>query len=155
MAETVLTADDALAVFFPLFNEIGILAQLSAALFEARMPDGYLTNQFAVLNHLIRVKDGRTPMELAGAFQVPKTTMTHTLGLLEKRGHVRLEENPKDGRSKLVWLTDAGRQFRDSALAAAAPDMAVLARTFGPERAAQLIPHLSALREIMDAARAE
>lgn len=145
--------DDALAVFFPLFNEIGILAQLSAALFEARMPDGYLTSQFAVLNHLIRVKDGRKPMELARAFQVPKTTMTHTIGLLEKRGHVRLEENPKDGRSKLVWLTDAGRQFRDSAISAAAPDMAALARAFGPERAAQLIPHLSALREIMDASR--
>jgi DNA-binding MarR family transcriptional regulator len=147
--------DDALTVFFPLFNEIGIIAQLSAALFEASLPDGYLTSQFAVLNHLIRVKDGRTPLELARAFQVPKTTMTHTLGLLEKRGHIRLEVNPKDGRSKLVWLTDEGRQFRATALAAAAPDMAALARAFSPERAAEMIPHLRALREIMDASRSE
>lgn len=147
--------DDALGVFFPLFNEIGIIAQLSAALFEARLPDGYLTSQFAILNHLIRVKDGRTPLELARAFQVPKTTMTHTLGLLEKRGHIRLEVNPKDGRSKLVWLTDAGRQFRDAALAAAAPDMAALARAFSPERAAALIPELAALRKILDETRPE
>jgi DNA-binding MarR family transcriptional regulator len=147
--------DDALAVFFPLFNEIGILAQLSAALFEAKMPEGYLISQFAVLNHLIRVKDGRTPMDLARAFQVPKTTMTHTLGLLEKRGHIRLEVNPKDGRSKLVWLTEAGRQFREAALAAAAPEMAALARAFSPERAAALVPELANLRKILDETRPE
>jgi DNA-binding MarR family transcriptional regulator len=143
----------ALAAFFVLFNEIGILAQLSAAMFEARMPAGYLTSQFALLNHLIRVRDGRTPLELARAFQVPKTTMTHTIALLEKRGHIAVRPNPEDGRSKQVWLTDAGRAFREQALRAMAPDMMELAKAFAPERAAALLPDLTELRKLLDARR--
>ena len=57
--------------FFQFFTEAGILAQLSRALFEARLPEGFTLSQFTVLNHLTRVKDGRTPLELARAFQVP------------------------------------------------------------------------------------
>ena len=143
----------ALAAFFMLFNEIGIIAQLSAAMFEARMPPGHLTSQFAVLNHLIRVRDGRTPLELARAFQVPKTTMTHTIALLEKRGHVAVRPNPEDGRSKQVWLTEAGRQFREQALAAMGPDMVDLAKAFSPEKAAALLPGLTELRKILDERR--
>lgn len=143
----------ALAAFFVLFNEIGIIAQLSSAMFEARMPPGHLTSQFAVLNHLIRVRDGRTPLELARAFQVPKTTMTHTLGLLEKRGHVAIRPNPEDGRSKLVWLTEAGRTYREQALAAMGPDMAELAQVFSPDKAAALLPALTELRRILDERR--
>ena len=94
--------------YFRLFNEIGILAQLSRAVFEARLPGGMLVSHFAVLNHLIRVEDGRTPRELARAFQVPKTTMTHTLAGLESAGYVRMKPNAEDGRSKRVWITPAG-----------------------------------------------
>ena len=39
--------------------------------------------------------------------------MTHTLAGLEKRGLVEMRPNPEDGRSKRVWLTPAGRTFRD------------------------------------------
>lgn len=143
----------ALAAFFVLFNEIGILAQLSAAMFESRMPPGHLTSQFALLNHLIRVSDGRTPLELARAFQVPKTTMTHTIALLEKRGHIEIRPNPQDGRSKLVWLTEAGRAFREQALQAMIPDMIELAQAFPPDRAAALLPALTDLRKLLDARR--
>lgn len=153
MAETPSPNRDVLDAFFPLLNEIGIIAQLSAAMFEARMPEGHLLSQFSVLNHLIRVRDGRTPLELARAFQVPKTTMTHTLTVLERRGHVRLSPNPRDGRSKLVWLTEEGRDYRNAAIAALEPDVAALARAFSPERAAALLPALAELREILDRAR--
>jgi hypothetical protein len=61
-------------LYFRLFNEIGIIEQLSRARFEARLPQGVTVPHFSVLNHLIRVEDGRTPLELATAFQVPKTT---------------------------------------------------------------------------------
>jgi DNA-binding MarR family transcriptional regulator len=143
----------ALAAFFVLFNEIGILAQLSAAMFEARMPPGHLTSQFALLNHLIRVRDGRTPLELARAFQVPKTTMTHTIAQLEKRGHIAVRPNPEDGRSKQVWLTEAGRAFREQALAAMAPDIVELTAAFPPEKAAALLPGLTELRKLLDERR--
>lgn len=139
--------------YFALFNEIGILEQLSRALFEARLPGGILVSQFAVLNHLIRVRDGRTPLDLSRAFQVPKTTMTHTLAVLERHGLVRMAPNPGDGRSKCVWLTDAGRRFRDEAIAALGPDMAALDARFPAARVAPLLPVLAELRRVMDAMR--
>ena len=97
-------------LYFEFFNEIGIIEQLSRTLFEGRLPRGVLVSHFSILNHLIRVADGRTPLELARAFQVPKTTMSHSLGLLTKRGWVEMRPNPSDARSKCVWITQAGRQ---------------------------------------------
>ncbi len=84
--------------YFKLFNEIGIIEQLSRSSLEAHLPDGLIAPHFTVLNHLIRVQDGQTPLVLARAFQVPKTSMTHTLGGLESRGLIALKANPEDGR---------------------------------------------------------
>jgi hypothetical protein len=82
------------ARLFPLFNEIGIIEQLSRARFEARLPQGVTGPHFSVLNHLMRVADGRTPLELARAFQVPKTTLSHTLGA----GETRLDRDAPEPR---------------------------------------------------------
>ena len=71
---------------FDLFNEIGIIHQLTTARLEAVLPDGLIAPHFAVLNHLARVGDGATPQRMARAFQVPKTSLTHTLKGLEARG---------------------------------------------------------------------
>jgi DNA-binding MarR family transcriptional regulator len=141
------------ATLFQFFNEVGIINQLATAMFEARLPLGFLVSQFAVLNHLIRVEDGRTPLDLARAFQVPKTTMTHTLGLLERRGLIRMAANPADGRSKCVWITDQGRAFRNTAIASLEPDLTRIAATVPTDRIAALMPMLTALRQFLDAQR--
>lgn len=145
--------DDIDSAFFRLFNEIGILEQLSRAILEARLPDGMLVSHFAVLNHLMRVTDGRTPLELARAFQVAKTTMTHTLAGLDKAGLVDMRPNPDDARSKRVWITEAGRAFRDDAIRAVAPDIDELKRDFAEARVKKLLPELDMLRKIMDERR--
>lgn len=137
---------------FVLLNEIGIINQLATALFEARLPKGVLVSHFAVLNHLTRVRDGATPLQLAQAFQVPKTTMTHTLSGLEKRGWVDLRPNPRDKRSKQVWLTDEGRAFRAQAIAALTPELQRISRDL-PDLAQRVLPDLTALRQYLDAAR--
>ena len=141
------------APLFTLFNEVGIVNQLSSAMFEARLPPGFLVSQFGVLNHLIRVRDGRTPLDLARAFQVPKTTMTHTLGLLEGHGFVRLEPNPDDGRRKCVWITDAGRTFREQAIASLGPELTALAGRLDMAAIRSLVPLMIELRKVMDEAR--
>ena len=138
---------------FRLFNEIGIIEQLSRAIFEARLPQGVLASHFSVLNHLVRVADGRTPLELARAFQVPKTTLSHTLMLLERRGWIEMRPNPEDRRSKRVWITQAGRAFREEAIAALEPDIGVLLQRIDVAVLAELLPRLEELRRVLDASR--
>lgn len=147
--------DSQLADTFRLFNEIGIIEQLGRTAFEARLPPGLLLPHFSVVNHLVRVRDGQTPLALARAFQVPKTTMTHTLGILERAGLVETRPNPADGRSKCVFLTPAGRTFREEAIAALAPDLARVAAAVSPERIRAILPVLEDIRRVLDAARDE
>jgi DNA-binding MarR family transcriptional regulator len=141
------------ATLFAFFNEVGILAQLSRALFEARLPDGFNLPQFAVLNHLVRVKDGQTPLALARAFQVPKTSMTHSLAVLERAGLIEIRPNARDGRSKCVFLTETGRGFRLQAIADLMPDMHAIAAAYPVDRLAEVLPILTGLREVMDRMR--
>ena len=143
----------ALAIWFEFFNEIGIAHQLSRTLFESRLPDGITVAHFSVLNHLIRVRDGQTPRALADAFQTPKTSMTHTIAGLESLGYVSVRSNPRDGRSKLVWLTEAGRQFRDHAIGLLRLDVARIAEQFDTELVAETTPVLAAIRQILDRSR--
>jgi DNA-binding MarR family transcriptional regulator len=142
--------DTAMSDYFRLFNEIGIIEQLSRTIFEARLPPGFVLAQFSVLNHLVRVADGRTPYDLARAFQVPKTSMTHSLAVLGRAGLIEFRPNPKDGRSKLVHITPAGRKFRDEAIASLAPDFQRLAHAVPPQQVARLLPDLEALRQFLD-----
>ncbi len=146
--------DEPARAYFTLFNEISILAQLSRAMFEARLPPGMLVSHFGVLNHLIRVKDGRTPLDLARSFQVPKTTMTHTLATLEAAGLIETRSNPDDKRSKLVWITVDGRAFRNTAIDSLKPDLERLAKQFPLSSVESVLPTLTELRQVMDADRA-
>ena len=145
--------DTHIARYFQLFNEIAIIDQLARAMFEARLPEGILVSHFAILNHLVRVRDGQTPLALARAFQTPKTTITHTVSVLVRHGFVELRPNPKDGRSKCVFISEEGRAFRDQAIAALAPDLAEIAAIFPPKKIEPLIEGLEALRVWMDVRR--
>ncbi len=145
--------DRTAGVYFSLFTEIGIIGQLSRTMFEARLPDGLLTGHFSIINHLVRLGDGKTPLEIARAFQVPKTSMTHSLSVLEKHGFIELTPNPKDGRSKCVVLTDAGRAFRENAIRSLVPDMEGIASEIDVERIEALLPELQAIRIYLDTHR--
>lgn len=145
-------ADDS-ALYFRLFNEIGVLSQLSRAKLETVLPDGLILPHFAVLNHLVRVGDGRTPLEIARAFQVPKTSMSHTLAGLERAGLVRLGANERDRRSKRVWIEPAGRDLRERVISLMVPLLGGFASGFPPERVAEVLPLLEEMRAWLDAER--
>jgi DNA-binding MarR family transcriptional regulator len=141
------------ALYFALFREVGVLAQLSGRLLERHLPAGLLASHFGVLNHLMVRGDGATPLALARAFQVPKTTMTHTLAGLERAGLVLTSPNPADGRSKRVTITESGRRLRNETVARLAPDFAGMAALMAPDRVAAALPVLVTLREHLDRER--
>ena len=135
---------------FEFFNEVGIINQLATALFNKRLPDGLHVSHFSVLNHLVRLGDGRSPLSLASAFQVTKGTMTHTLSALEKRGLIKFAPHETDGRSKLVFLTKHGRAFRERAIADLAPAIAAMGDTLDLRKLERMIPQLSEVRRLLD-----
>ena len=138
---------------FSVLTEVGIIAQLSRHVLETRAPDGLNMPMFGVLNHLSRVSDQPTPLSLARAFQQPKTSMTHTLSSLEKRGFVVMVPNPEDGRSKLVQMTDAGRTAREQVITALSREYGDLAEAVGQEKIAEILPVLSDIRQYFDQKR--
>ena len=73
--------------------------------------------------------------------------MTHTLSALEKRGLIRFAPHETDGcRSKLVFLTDEGREFRERAIANLAPTVAVLGRALDLRKLERMLPNLAEVR---------
>ena len=142
-----------LELSFSLFNEIAKIYQLSSAVMNAKLPDGFLTSHFGVLNHLMNVHDGRTPLKLARAFQVPKTTMTHTLSGLEKHILVGFRSHPTDGRSKCVWITDAGRGFVGQAIFNMAPELTKTLAHLSTDNVSALVDDLAHIRKLLDEGR--
>lgn len=140
---------------FALLTEIAIIEHLSRNRLERVLPDGLRASHFVVLNHLSRMGDGRSPARIARAVQVERPAMTNTLQKLEARGLVRLAPDPRDGRGKRVYLTEAGRAARASAVAAAEAAIAPIAAGITPVDIAAMLPPLRRLRAALDKARDE
>lgn len=138
---------------FVYFNEIGIIAQLSSALFERSMPAGLNNSQFGVLNWFSRVDSEATPGRLATAFQVTAGAMTNTLKKLESKGLVKIEPDPHSGRKKKVTITREGEKVREQAIAAAAPLFQEFAEQFAMDDISRQIPVLQRVREYLDQRR--
>ena len=138
---------------FVLLNEIGIIDQLAQNRLERLLPDGLKVSHFVVLNHLVRLGDDRTPVQLARAFQVTKGAITNTLQRLEARGLVRVVPDPQDGRSKRVRLTAAGRRMREACVAATVPILALLDGEATLKEVADTLVVLRRIRARLDRAR--
>jgi DNA-binding MarR family transcriptional regulator len=135
---------------FQVFNEMNIIAQLSANEMARVLPHGLNVSQFSVLNWFVRVDDQATPGRLAEAFQITKGAMTNTLGRLEEKGFVSVSPDPQSGRRKLVRMTEAGRRARAEAIAATQPLLQGFLAHFGIARTEALLPHLERIRRYLD-----
>lgn len=142
--------DDTKRIAFQFFNEVGIIQQLGSTIFNSHMPDGLHVSHFSILNHMVRLGDGKTPLDLAKAFQVTKGTITNTLNALLKRNLIVLQPHEKDGRSKLVFLTDEGRLFHTKAIDSLAPSIQVLDGKLDWQAVARILPELQKIRAILD-----
>lgn len=151
MTETVPASDADL--LFRVFNEVGIIAQLSSTAFERVMPEGMTLAQFTILNHFVRLGGSRRPSDLARAFQVTRATMTSTLQRLEPKGLVRIVADDSDGRGRLVEITDAGRAMHADCIARLAPVLEDLLAQIGRAPFAAALAPLAEIRTRLDALR--
>ena len=142
--------DEKNKLIFQFFTEVGIINQLATAIFQKKMPEGLHVSHFSVLNHLVRVHDGVTPLRIANAFQVTKGTMTNTLSVLSKRNYIRIEPHETDGRSKVVFITDEGRAFQQKAISKLFPAIAEIDEKLDWERVIRIVPELERIRKVLD-----
>lgn len=139
---------------FQVFNEIGIISQLTSASFAAVLPRGMTIAQFTVLNHFVRLgHDAQSPAKLASAFQVTRPTMTSTLTRMETAGLVTIRPDPKDGRGKLVSLTATGRRMHETCLERLAGPLADADVRLSRSTLEQLLPLLQEIRAELDRMR--
>ena len=139
---------------FEVFNEIGIINQLTSAAFATVLPKGMTIAQFTVLNHFERLGlTEKSPADLATAFQITRPTMTSTLARMEKSDLVKIKPDPQDGRAKLVSVTAAGRKMRGECLKRLAEPMAEAEAVLSRKSLEKLLPLLREMREILDRLR--
>lgn len=148
MAEDLTRSD--LDLLFQLFTEIGIIDQLANAAFEKVLPYGLTGAQFAILNHFVRTGDNVTPAQLADVMQVSRATLTSTLRRLESKGFIRMIADEKDGRSKRILLTAAGRRAREASVQLAAPLLNAIRADKSTAEVLRGLPSLRRLRQWLD-----
>ena len=129
-----------------LFGELFMADQLARNRISKVLPRGMELSHFAVLNHLARVSDERSPAQLARAFHVTRGAMTNTLSKLEWAGHVHIRPDWDDARRKFVAISPSGRSARDAAVQAVAPLIAEFVTDLGAERVRAFMPVLRELR---------
>jgi DNA-binding MarR family transcriptional regulator len=145
------TVDD--PPIFRLLTEVGIIDQLASNLLERNLPDGLKISQFTVLNHLVRLGGEWSPLRLANAFQVTKGAMTNTIQRLEKRGLVRVNSDPEDGRGKLISITKKGEAMRTQCVDSVGPLIAALAEEISEKELSRTLPVLEKIRNHLDTHR--
>jgi len=148
-----MTSDRDPTAIFRFFTEVGVINQLISAKLESFLPGRMTATQFGILSHLSRRPDGETPLHLARAFQVPKTTMTHMLSGLETAGLIVVAPNEKDKRSKIVRITPQGGAFLGARMQEIGQSLGPIMQGLGMEPFTMSLPHLERIREALDTER--
>ncbi len=102
---------------FRIINWIGIIDQLSTTQMRYLLEGTDVPPpQFTLLNHFShRPHEGKTVTKIAWAMQQPQPGITKTISKMVEKGFLKEEPNPDDGRSKILFLTDEGRQVHSDA----------------------------------------
>jgi DNA-binding MarR family transcriptional regulator len=134
---------------------IGIIEQLSRTAAERALAELDMSfPEFSMLNHF---SHGRPPEKtitgIAAAMQQNQPAVTKTAAKLIARGYVDARPNGKDGRSKILTLTETGRAAHEAAVAFLAPLIERAMEGWSDGEMADLFRHLDRLKTWMDANR--
>ncbi|MEM7523723.1 MAG: MarR family transcriptional regulator [Pseudomonadota bacterium] len=138
-------------ITFTVLTEIRAIEQLTALRLSRALPRELEPSQFAVLNHFSHLGGEKSPAQLAKVFQLTKGAMTNTITRLQRAGYVRVRADERDGRRKLVSLTEAGLEIRNEAVNALAPLFAEITEGVGREKLREALPALRDLRLFLTA----
>ena len=150
-----MTKEEQLRTIFRFLNEIGIVSQLAGNALSQALGSALTLPQFVVLNHLLRLGGGKTPLALARAMQVTKGAMTNTLKHLDRAGFVSIVADAEDGRSKRIDITAKGRAAHAAALRSIEPELAFLNAQLSISQIEIAMPIVEQVRCVLDDRRYE
>jgi DNA-binding MarR family transcriptional regulator len=139
-------SEDSNTLAIMLFSEILGTDQILRNRLSKVLPKGMEISHFSVLNHLAWRDTERSPAQLAETFHVTRGAMTNTLSKLEWAGHIHIRPDWDDARRKMVTISPAGRQARETALSAIAPMITQVVEQLGEDKARAALPILRELR---------
>lgn len=95
-------------LFFKLYQCANMLHKTGSRAVES---EGLTTQQWAVLGALSRPEaaEGMGVNELARYLLVTRQNLSGVIGRMERDGHIRIEPNDRDRRSRLIRMTEHGR----------------------------------------------
>ncbi len=143
--------DEQTGLSISLVSELLTADQLLRSRLAKVLPKGMELSHFSVLNHLAHINAERSPAQLAKIFHVTRGAMTNTLTKLEIAGHIHIRPDWDDARRKMVAISSAGRNARDTAINQLVPVIADLFEELGNERLKSILPTLRELRQKLDA----
>ncbi|KEJ90684.1 MarR family winged helix-turn-helix transcriptional regulator [Sulfitobacter donghicola] len=139
-------SEDSNTLAIMLFSEILGTDQILRSRLSKVLPKGMEISHFSVLNHLAWRETERSPAQLAETFHVTRGAMTNTLNKLEWAGYVHIRPDWDDARRKMVTISPAGRQARETALSSIAPMITNVVEQLGEDKARAALPILRELR---------
>lgn len=117
------------------------------------MQDSPLSSEEYAAYSVIFEVDRVTPTDFARSMGLPLTTALDHVRAMLKRGHIRKVRNPRDQRSYLIELTEAGRKAHRGANAYFAPADDRLIALIGSQRkevSAALVVLMNAAEKALD-----
>jgi DNA-binding MarR family transcriptional regulator len=91
-----------------LFDLFAASQRVRTLLATAMDGSGLTPDEYAVYSALLEFEP-LSPTEMAQVVGMPPTTMSHYVREMREREHVEEQPNPRDGRSRMLRLTAAGR----------------------------------------------
>lgn len=137
---------------FGILNWVGIINQLTTTQANRLLAATELPfTQFIMLNHFShRPDEGKTVSRIAQAMQQPQPGITKTVQKLLRKEFLRTAANPDDGRSKQLFLTDAGSAAHAQAIEYLGPGFRATFAEWSDEDMMTLFALLDRLKTYLD-----
>jgi DNA-binding MarR family transcriptional regulator len=131
---------------------IGVSNQLITTRFNQMMAESNLPlPQFTMLNHFKRnPQQGHTITELTSAFQANQPAITKTVQHLVKKGYLDIQVSKEDKRVKHHFITEAGLEAHQKAIACILPDAQLIFAEWRVEEVDALHQFLFHLKNWLD-----